>query len=163
MTTLDKILVHHGVKGQKWGIRRGRSASGSGHITLATAAAAKPKHGTSSAGHLPEGVHHITLNAAKTKHHSQDAVRFKEIQKKVKKHSIHSLSNEELQHLTKRFDLEQKFSKMAATQREKKKSPAGRTVSKIISKAADTTISEVGQALGKRASIHVLTKAKLVP
>lgn len=155
MTSIDDFLAHHGVKGMKWGIHRSLRG-GSGKTSSATAAAAKPKHGHSSAGHLPEGVHHVTLTAAKNRHHSEDAITYKSLQKKVKKHSVHSLSNDELRKLTSRFDLEQKYSKMAAAQREKKKSPVGRAFFKVISKAGDTAMTEVGQALGKKSSGHAL-------
>lgn len=157
MDNVKDFIAHHGVKGMHWGFRKGRA--GSGKITPATAAAAKPRHGTSKEGHLPEGVHHVTVNAAKGKHHSPDAARYKDLQQKVHKHSVHSLTNEELKHLTTRFDLEQKYSKMAATQREKKKSPVGRVRSQIFDKARDTAISEIGQALGKKGGVFIISKA----
>lgn len=84
MDTLDEILEHHGIKGMRWGVRRSRGSSGKVGKTRAPA-------------HAP----------------TSDAARAKELHTRAKTSGTHTLSNQELQHLTQRLNLEQQYSKLA--------------------------------------------------
>jgi hypothetical protein len=82
MTTVEDILVHHGVKGMKWGVRRPRGTDGR----------VKSGHGTSA-----------------------DAERARKYQDQARKSGTHTLANAELDHLVRRLDLEQRYTRLAST------------------------------------------------
>lgn len=75
-----EVLEHHGIKGMKWGIRRERGSDG-------TVGGGKPKQKV-----------------------SKDAKKAAAAAEKAKKHGTKSLSNEEMQALVNRINLEQQLS-----------------------------------------------------
>lgn len=84
MDTLDMIISksisHHGIRGMKWGVRRRRG-----------------KGGTVGSAHPPSST-------------SEDAKKAQQSHATVKKHgSTDPLSNQELQHLVGRINLEQQY------------------------------------------------------
>ena len=85
MNTLDDVLKHHGVKGQKWGVRRSSGTSSSS------------KSSKTSSGHTS----------------SEDAKKASETHSKVKSGGVHTVSNQELQHLVNRMNLERQFTTLS--------------------------------------------------
>lgn len=69
---ISNVLAHHGIKGMKWGVRKGSSESSSGHV---------------SEDHLVAEGHKST----------------------IKEHGLKSLSNDDLQKLLTRMDLEGRY------------------------------------------------------
>lgn len=85
--SVDDVLSHHGIKGQRWGVRRSRGSDG-----------------TVKTGHVV----------------SEDASKAAASKVIVKTHGTSALSNQDLQHLVSRMNLEQQFDKLS-------KSPSGIT------------------------------------
>src|SRR4051794_35283831 len=86
MESLDQILEHHGIKGMRWGVRRTRGADGrvSGYSK-------KVKPGSSA-----------------------DAARAQGLKTQIKlTGGTHSLSNQDLQHLVTRMNLEQQHARLS--------------------------------------------------
>lgn len=135
-------LYHHGVRGMKWGIRRKTGPNG---LVVGT-----PEHHAKAASDAKR----VKVSTLKTKHHSEEARQAHEIAKKVQKHGVHSLSNDELRALTARFDLEQKFSKMHETQKSKKHKKK-KAVSDFILDVGKATLSDVAK---QHAKSRVLNK-----
>jgi hypothetical protein len=92
-------LEHHGVKGQKWGVRHLRD-NGSGPVPVETRI--RPGKMVKTSG---------------GKHHSahEDAVKAATARQKAKKSTLDSLSNRELQDLVNRMNLEQQYSRLITT------------------------------------------------
>jgi hypothetical protein len=96
MTTVESIvaeLVHYGVKGMKWGVRRSAPAAG---VTVTERPGRKVKTGGGT-GQRP----------------SEDAVRAAVARQKARKSTTDALSNRELQDLVNRMNLEQQYSRLA--------------------------------------------------
>ena len=89
MSIVEEILEHHGVKGQKWGVRRADKSTSS-HESVQTL---PPKS-------------HDAANAQATK-------------ATAKVHGVSVLSNKELQDFITRANLEQQFSNVSASKKEK--------------------------------------------
>lgn len=97
--TINDIIKHHGIKGMRWGVRRRRSSGG-------------------TVGSTSKSTHDA----------SPDASRAKELSTRAKTHGTHTLSNQDLQHLVSRMNLEQQYSKVAGSSR----TSAGAKVAKEI-------------------------------
>lgn len=110
MDTLDEILEHHGIKGMKWGVRRSRGGS--------TGRSGK----SSKTGHEP----------------ASDAARARELHSRAKSSGTHTLSNQELQHLTQRMNLEQQYSRLTSTSSNKSTIKKGYTAIKAVLGVAKT-------------------------
>lgn len=87
-------IFHFGVKGMKWGIRRERDSSGPVKTTVSKTRRGKVEISTTGGGKSSASV---------------DAVRAAQASQKLKVSGIKSLSNQELQALTKRAELEGKI------------------------------------------------------
>ena len=93
--SVDDVLAHYGVKGMKWGVRKDRkSSSGSGAIARRRAKRAANKAQKEADRSLPA---------------SEDATKAKVARRKARNASTDVLSNEELQHLVNRLNLEKRF------------------------------------------------------
>lgn len=88
--SLDDVLEHYGIKGMRWGVRRSDEQ-------LARARGRRKKSGKP---------------VTPTKK-SEDAAAAEESRKKAKKGGVESLSNQELQQLNTRLNLEQQYTKLA--------------------------------------------------
>jgi hypothetical protein len=85
--TIDDILEHVGIKGMHWGVRRSRAADG-----------------------RVRGPSKSTRGGI-----SPDAARAKESHSTAKKHGLSALSNQDLQHLVSRMNLEQQYSRLTTS------------------------------------------------
>lgn len=81
---LEYVVEHHGVKGQKWGVRRNRRQ-------------------------LDASSQHVSVNR------HPDAQRAHDIATQQKTQGTHSLSNQDLQTLITRMNLEQQFGRLSST------------------------------------------------
>jgi alpha-galactosidase/6-phospho-beta-glucosidase family protein len=91
MTEVDDILAHHGVKGMHWGVRKERGSS--------VVKSLKAKVAAKNVKVAP----------------SHDAAKASAAKEKLNKSGIHSLSNEELQSLTTRLNLEKQVTSIKKT------------------------------------------------
>lgn len=119
--TLDEVLEHYGIKGMKWGVRRTRE-----QIDRA--------RGKRKAKGKP---------VTPTK--SQDAERAEATKAKVAKEGVSSLSNQELQQLNKRLNLEKNYSDLVNPKKGEGKKGKGMT------DADKKLIAAVIQTAGKAA------------
>lgn len=126
-------LAHSGVKGMHWGIRRPRGANG---LVVKTSSS------------------HVSLKELHAKR-SEKAAKATGKTAPSAKH----LTDDQLRAVIARHDLEKKYSKMVAEQR--KKNPAQKVAGKIIGKAADTIVNEIGTAIGKKGAEKVLANPRI--
>lgn len=89
MDEIEKVLAHFGVKGMKWGVRRNRRP-------VAVTATTKPGG-------------KIKVGGGKNQRASKDAVSAAKLQQRAKKSKASSLSNNELQALIRRMQLEKQY------------------------------------------------------
>ena len=102
MTAVEDFLKHHGVKGMHWGVRRSVRTSSGSSMS-------------------------------KTKSHtSADAAKAKEFRNTAKKSGTHALSNQELQHLVNRMNLEQQYKRLSSSTGNKAKIQKGHKAAKEI-------------------------------
>lgn len=121
MTAVDDILAHFGKRGMKWGVRNDESGTAAG-VTVKTASG---KRGVA-----------IKTSGGRGHPASDDAVRSAVNKQKAKGSSIHSLSNDELNKVIARMNLEKSFMNVTA----KKDGPAKAFIKKLL---GDTAKSEV--------------------
>lgn len=97
-------LQHHGIKGQKWGIRRFQNSDGS------LTAAGRKRYSTDDYKNTLDKVKRAdeTLNTVKKTINEADA---KSYEKKVK-YDLSKMSDEELQRAISRLSLEERYSQM---------------------------------------------------
>lgn len=91
---LEDVLAHYGVKGMRWGVRGKRSTA-----TTPVAVTTRPGKRVKTAG-------------GKGQPASDDAVKAAIVKQKAKKSSTDALSNQELQSLVSRLNLEQQYSRL---------------------------------------------------
>lgn len=125
---VKNVLAHHGVKGQKWGVRR--------NTTRAVTVSQKGKKlkSTGGVGHTPH----------------QDAVKAQTLGQIRKKSGVHALSNDELQAYQRRLNLEQ-----SVKQLEVRQPGAKNWVKRTMTRQGNQHVNNVAQAgaskLGKAA------------
>lgn len=85
---VDAFLAHHGIKGMRWGHRKGASSSDSGSTRVG-------------------GARRVVIK-------SPDATRARETAETIRQHkTTDAVSNEDLQHLVRRLNLEKQFSQLS--------------------------------------------------
>lgn len=125
-------LEHHGIKGMHWGVRRQKAADGR-------------VRGPSRS--VRGGI-------------SSDAARAKESHTTAKTHGVHALSNQDLQHLVSRMNLEQQYSRLSSSSTNKTKVKRGfgavksvlsvaKTVQEVHSLANSPMMKDLKKALDK--------------
>lgn len=98
LTEVVDSIVHYGVKGMRWGVRRGdKSSSGPSEVLVKTT----PGKRVETAGGKRQPAH-------------EDAIRTAGHRQKAKASTTDSLSTKDLQELVNRMNLEQQYSKLAA-------------------------------------------------
>jgi hypothetical protein len=139
---VDHILSHHGVLGMKWGQRRSRSELAS--VSVKTRS--NPQHKTI-----------IRTKGGKGLPAHPDAIAAKVVTQKLKKSGMHTLSNQELQSLATRTNLEGQIKRSGVGQSTLEKginhttsfmkSPQGKT---IVGEATKAATSDTGKKVVKR-------------
>jgi 2'-5' RNA ligase len=172
---VDKVLAHHGVKGQKWGVRR-RVDPGSGLVL-------KSKHDVRT--NLKTGIVKVTGGSRKERKALQehlndggqldlvsgkkglqprvgsaDQIAQDRIQKKIDTVGVHALSTAELQSYSRRLQVEKDVNRVLAEQSAAEKAAAqsfitkfvkqqaGRQTSRIVDKAADIAVEKALESAG---------------
>lgn len=92
---VDDFLAHHGVKGQRWGVRRNTSTA-----KVSVTQKGKKLKTTGGEGRKP----------------AADAVKVAELRQVRKKSGVHALSNDELQAYQRRLNLEQSITNLERNQ-----------------------------------------------
>jgi hypothetical protein len=139
---VDHILSHHGVLGMKWGRRRSREELASVSVKTRSGPQQKTVIRTKGGKGLPA---------------HPDAIAAKVVTQKLKKSGMHTLSNQELQSLATRSNLENQIKRSGVGQSTFEKgynhttkflnSPQGK---ETISSASKLVTSEAGQQLTRK-------------
>lgn len=133
----EKILSHHGVRGQKWGVRR--SAAQLGHPTSSRSR----KRSAGQASNSKSGKFKIKLGKRKSKSSSKAST------KKTK--SVHDMTDEELQSAINRKELERKYMAYNSPQKSKGK--------KFVETVGNKIVAPVAIDLGKQLLSSYTSKA----
>lgn len=96
---VEGLLSHHGIKGMRWGVRRANPSAS--EVSVKTSSSPRRKTVIKTSGGRGQPAH-------------PDAVAAKTATQKLKKSGVHSLSNEELQKIATRKNLEQQVSRSGA-------------------------------------------------
>ena len=113
MESLDDVLAHYGVPGMKWGVRKKRAAPSGPTPVVPKVVPGKKVKATGGKYHKP----------------AKDAIDAAVARQKAQKSSVDALSNQELQALVKRMNLEQQYSKL----RVNRMNPAKKFVVSLLS------------------------------
>lgn len=142
--SVDDILAHYGVKGMRWGVRRGSGTpTASSSPSTGKAGATKPpwqskpsgkSGGMAVAPAAPKLSRRQARKAKRLKDMSPEAVEYKAIRAKAKEKGVDSLSNSDLKKVNERFNLQANYNKNFP----KKKNP-------LVEYAIDQFLSENGE------------------
>ena len=112
---VEEFLEHYGVRGMHWGIRRFNGGSGSTGVSRKVSSGGRPAWQSKPPSRSPAAVGSAKLSRKQqklaAKQPSHDALEIAAIRQKVKKHGKSSLTNEDLQKIAKRVELQQKYDK----------------------------------------------------
>lgn len=140
---VNKFLAHHGIKGQKWGVRRPVGSSGLVSRVVGKKASSEP-----------------VSTGLKPRTGSADQIAQDRIQKKIDTNGIHSLSNTELQSYTRRLQLEKDVNKALSEQsvatkaktdgfiKRFIKNQGSRQIDRVVNKALDVAMEQAVLATG---------------
>lgn len=134
------FLAHHGIKGMKWGVRKGGS-SGPSEVKVKTGSTLTGKAKIKTSGGSKHPPH-------------ADAVAARVVQQKLARSGTHSLSNHEIQTLVNRHNLEQQVARVP--KKSSAASKAGKHIANFLGSPAgkaslDAAHERVGNEKVKRA------------
>lgn len=142
---LRYAIVHYGVKGMKWGIRRkSRDGGGSGEVS-------EKKLKRQEAKEAKQAARKQKVSETIKRPVSEDAAGAAKGRQRTKKHGTDALSNQELKVLVQRMNLEQQYANLQANEKAAKARKSGRTYVNDIFKQA-------GQELAKEAVKYAATE-----
>jgi len=130
----ENFLKHHGVKGQRWGVRRRRDSSGK-LVEVSTT--------TNKAGQV------IKTSGGHNHPTSEDAKRAMTTHQIAKTSGTHALSNQELQDLVNRLNLEQNYSRLNEGKSNLAKLRRGNSAAKDVLSTVKT-VNEVNKLMKGR-------------
>lgn len=140
---LDGILEHYGVKGMRWGVRRSREE-------LDRAAGRRRKAGKPV---TPTKRQQRKAAKAAQKQESEDAKKVAEAAKKIQKGDTSALTNEEMQLVVKRMNLEQQYRELETKKNKATMSEGQKVATDILDmanqQAKQKLASELVNASGK--------------
>ena len=136
---VSSILTHHGIKGMKWGVRRPRGGDGK-VVTVKTHTSPVAKTQVRTSGGSGHPAH-------------PDAVEAKVAQQVLKRSGSHALSNDDLQKLALRLNLEKNV-RQASAHSSPVKSFVAKTLSNVAKQqanqvASDAAAKHIGNLLKK--------------
>lgn len=114
-------LKHYGVPGMKWGVRKDRDSSGSGPRKSPVDVTTK---------HKPGG--YVKAKGGQNQDAHPDAVRARTLERKAKKSTTDSLSNQELNDLVNRMNLEVRYDQIKSKAGDRRKSIGVRLLEKAF-------------------------------
>jgi 2'-5' RNA ligase len=132
------ILTHHGVKGQKWGVRRKATVGAQEVIVSDKRKKLKTSGGQGHSGH-------------------PDAVRARESGQIAKKSGVKALSNKELEDYNKRLNLEQNYKRLSYHD----KPAAQRFVKKLLGQTGQNTVQNAANDVAAKQVKKVLIATAL--
>lgn len=103
MTVVDDILAHHGIKGQRWGVRNARDSKEETHVI----GRSSEHEGSPLPTHTEAG--------AKITYVHEHAAGKAETDRIVKEHGIQAVSNHQLRSANERSDLESRYKTLNPT------------------------------------------------
>lgn len=146
----DEFLEHFGVKGMRWGVRRSRSVG-----------TVSPSHTVARKGKFPAAHVPASRRVGMPKQHhpvAEDAAKTLQLKSQLNKHGPQSLSNQDLQHLVKRMQLENQLRQLDPVHK-----TAGRKVVdealKIGSNAAKQTAAQFAAQYAAKGAAHLIKLA----
>lgn len=154
---MRRAMIHYGVKGMKWGVRRKVSSAASSANSFAgqKVSAAKKSYSEKKDARKEKAA---TARAVKKEARKQniretikrpvaaEAANAAQGRKRTEKHGTDSLSNAELQTLVTRMNLEQQYSALQANQKAASARSSGKTyVSEALKEAGQEVIREVAK------------------
>ena len=166
-------LMHFGVKGMKWGVRRKSpsegSGSGSGGTKEAISKARESRAEKREAAATAKAVRKDAQNEAgetglksriKKPNSSEEAATTAETRSRTKKHGTDVLSNKELQDMVTRMNLEQQYQNLMDAQKAQKARSSGREyISDILKQAGAELANEAIKYAATEAAKSAFTQA----
>lgn len=104
---VDEYLAHHGIRGQKWGVRRTQ------------ASLARASEGVKKANELDPDKLYVSGKGRKARVQSGEAARAATLASVARKHGTSTLSNKDLEFLNKRLQLNAQYTKLTPVQKSK--------------------------------------------
>lgn len=145
----DEFLEHFGVKGMRWGTRRARSTGTSPSHTA-------PRKGKFPSRHVP-----ASRRVGMPKQHhpvADDAARTLQLKSQLSKHGPQSLSNQDLQHLVKRMQLENQLRQLDPIHKSTGRKIVDEAV-KIGGGAAKQTAAQFAAQYAAKGAAHLIKLA----